>query len=81
MCEQSGGETALFIVCQRGFVDMLDILLADGRSNYNKPNAVSETPLFIAAYNGLALGFGALQGSVCVPAAVPVVDFAQACSL
>jgi hypothetical protein len=53
---QAGGETALFIVCNRGFLDMLEVLLEDGRSNYNKPNTINQTPLFIASYNGKPLG-------------------------
>jgi hypothetical protein len=42
----------VFLAAERGFDDFLDIFLTDGRCNYNKPNAISQTPLYIASKNG-----------------------------
>lgn len=49
---QSGAETPLFLASQLGFDEIVDMLLVDGRSNGNQPNAIGQTPLYVAAANG-----------------------------
>jgi len=49
--QNNDGEIPFYIVCYKGYIDIVKVLLNDERVNVNKPNA-GWTPFYSACYKG-----------------------------